>query len=42
MVLISKILKERRTPASTLGWLVTIVLTPYIGVRLYFIIGGRK
>src|SRR5690348_6667844 len=42
LVLIAKILRERRAPASTLGWLVTIGLLPYVGVPLYLVFGGRK
>jgi cardiolipin synthase len=40
--LLSRILRERRPPASTLAWLMVIVLVPYLGVPLYFLIGGRK
>ena len=40
--LMARILSERRAPASTLGWLVTIALVPYLGVPLYLIFGGRK
>jgi cardiolipin synthase len=40
--LLSRILCEHRPPASTLAWLLVIVLVPYLGVPLYFLIGGRK
>ena len=40
--LLSRILREHRPPASTLAWLLSIVLVPYVGVPLYFLIGGRK
>jgi cardiolipin synthase len=39
---LSRILRERRPPASTLAWLLAIVLVPYVGVPLYLMIGGRK
>jgi len=42
LVLIARILRERRPPGSTLGWLVTIVMAPYVGVPLYLFFGGRK
>jgi cardiolipin synthase len=42
VLLLSRILREHRPPASTLAWLLSIVLVPYVGVPLYFLIGGRK
>ena len=42
VLLLSRILRERRPPASTMAWLLVIVLVPYLGVPLYFLIGGRK
>ena len=40
--LLSRILREHRPPASTMAWLLSILLVPYVGVPLYFLIGGRK
>lgn len=40
--LLSRILREHRPPASTMAWLLSILLVPYLGVPLYFLIGGRK
>jgi len=34
--------RAQRSPASTLAWLLAIVLAPYIGVPAYMIFGGRK
>ncbi len=42
LVLLAHILKQRRSPASTLAWLMAIIFIPYIGVPLYLIFGGRK
>ncbi len=42
VILLSRILRERRPPASTLAWLLAIVLVPYVGVPLYLMVGGRK
>lgn len=41
-VLIANVLVQRRTPQSTLAWLLAIVLIPYVGVPLYLVFGGRK
>jgi len=42
LVLLSHILRERRSPTSTLAWLMAIFFIPYLGVPLYLIFGGRK
>jgi cardiolipin synthase A/B len=42
LILLAHILKQRRSPASTLAWLMAIIFIPYIGVPLYLIFGGRK
>lgn len=42
LILLSHILRERRSPTSTLAWLMGIVFIPYLGVPLYLILGGRK
>jgi cardiolipin synthase len=42
VVLLSRIVRERRPPASTMAWLLSILLVPYLGVPLYLLIGGRK
>ena len=36
------IITERRQPRATLAWLLIIALAPYVGVPLYFLIGGRR
>jgi cardiolipin synthase len=41
-VLLSHILWQRRSPASTLAWLLAIIVIPYVGVPLYLMLGGRK
>jgi cardiolipin synthase A/B len=33
---------RRRSPSSTMAWLLAILLVPYIGVPAYLIFGGRK
>ena len=42
LVLMANLLRQRRSPSSTIAWLLVILLLPYIGVPLYIMIGGRK
>ena len=42
IIVASNILRQRRTPAGTIAWLLAIFLIPYLGIPLYFIFGGRK
>jgi cardiolipin synthase len=38
LVLLSHILRERRSPTSTLAWLMAIIFIPYLGEPTYAII----
>jgi len=42
LILISKVLRERRAPGSTVAWLLIILLLPYVGIPMYLLIGDRK
>jgi cardiolipin synthase len=42
LVLMASLLRQRRSPSSTIAWLLVILLAPYVGVPLYLIFGGRK
>ena len=42
LILIPRILLERRHPGATIAWLLAIGLIPFLGVPLYFLIGGKK
>ena len=42
LALLAHIIRERRSPTSTLAWLMAIIFIPYLGVPLYLIFGGRK
>ena len=42
LLLLAHILRERRSPTSTMAWLLAIVFVPYLGVPLYLMIGSRK
>lgn len=39
---IAQMVRQRRSPAGTLAWLLAIVLLPYVGIPLYLALGGRK
>jgi cardiolipin synthase len=42
LILLAHVLKQRRSPSTTLAWLMAIVFVPYVGVPLYILLGGRK
>ncbi len=42
LVFMADLLRQRRSPTSTLAWLMAILLMPYVGVPLYLLLGGRK
>jgi cardiolipin synthase A/B len=42
LVFLASLLKQKRSPSSTMAWLLIILLLPYVGVPLYVIFGGRK
>lgn len=42
LVLMAHLLRQKRSPVSTLAWLLVVMLLPYIGVPLYLMFGGRK
>ena len=42
VLLIPRILLERRHPGATMAWILAIALVPYVGVPLYFLIGGKR
>lgn len=41
-LLLAHIIRQHRPPASTLAWILFIVMAPYLGVPFYLIFGGRK
>jgi len=41
-ILIPRIILERRQPAATVAWVLSIALLPVVGVPLYFLVGGRR
>ncbi|MBI9075681.1 MAG: PLDc N-terminal domain-containing protein [Desulfatibacillum sp.] len=42
MLVFAHILMTRRSPPSTLAWLMAIIFVPVVGVTLYILLGGRK
>ncbi len=40
--LITEVIRDRKNPGSTWGWLLIMVLIPYLGVPLYLTLGRRK
>jgi cardiolipin synthase len=42
LLVIAMILRQRRSPASSLTWLLTIVLLPLVGIPLFWLFGSRK
>ena len=42
LVLMAGLIRQRRSPSSTIAWLLVILFLPYIGVPLYIMLGGRK
>src|SRR5471032_1700665 len=41
-VVASHTLRQRRHPAAAIGWVITLVLVPYLGLPLYLLFGTRK
>lgn len=42
LVFFAHLIRQKRSPSSTIAWLLAVVLVPYIGVPLYIMFGGRK
>ncbi len=42
LVFLANLLRQKRSPSSTMAWLLVILLEPYVGVPLYVMFGGRK
>lgn len=42
IVMVLGLLRTRRTPQSTLAWLLGLVFVPFIALPLYFLLGDRK
>jgi cardiolipin synthase len=42
LVFLAYLLRQKRSPTSTIAWLLVVIFLPYIGVPLYLMLGGRK
>ena len=42
LILVARVMSEKRAPASTFAWMLVIVLVPWVGVPFYLFFGGRK
>lgn len=42
LLLVAHIIRDQRSPAGAIAWLLIIMLLPYLGVPLYLLFGGRK
>src|SRR5262249_2717574 len=42
LLVVAGILSQRRSPASSLAWLLTLLLLPLIGIPLFWMFGSRK
>ena len=41
-LVVTQVLRQRRSPTATMAWLLVIILIPYFGVPLYLMLGRRK
>ncbi len=42
LVIVPRMLRQRRSAASLAAWLMAILLIPWLGIPAYFVFGGRK
>lgn len=42
LVFLAYLIQQKRSPASTMAWLLLVIFLPYVGVPLYLMLGGRK
>ena len=42
LLVVADIIRKRRTPASSVGWVISILLLPIIGLPLFWFFGSRK
>ena len=42
LLLVARLMSQKKAPANTFAWLLVIILLPYVGVPLYLMFGGRK
>lgn len=42
LLIATSILRQRRSPASSVLWLATVLMLPFVGIPLYWLFGSRK
>ncbi|MDB6168586.1 MAG: phospholipase D/Transphosphatidylase [Verrucomicrobia bacterium] len=42
LLVVARLMSQKKAPANTFAWLLVIVLVPYVGVPLYLLFGGSK
>jgi len=42
LLLVARLMSQKKAPGNTFAWLLIIILLPYVGVPLYLMFGGRK
>ena len=41
-LIVSHLLKEKKSPSYTFAWVLLILFIPFVGIPMYFFLGGRK
>lgn len=42
ILLIAQLLTSRRVPSATFGWIILIIILPFVGIPLFLLLGKRK
>lgn len=42
LIFFAYLIQQKRSPASTMAWLLFVLFLPYVGVPFYLMLGGRK
>ena len=42
LLIVPRMLRQRRSAASMTAWLMAILLIPWLGIPAYLVLGGRK
>src|SRR5260370_27823784 len=42
LVFVAYLIRQRRSPASTVAWLLLVLFLPYVGLPPYLMCGGRQ
>jgi len=42
IILVPRVIMEKRQAGATIAWVLAICLVPYVGVPLFFLVGGRR